>query len=58
MHTVTTNFGRHNNPLLQRDDVGRAKPSCHKLPREGYTFGKIEYRDPEGAGLGKFADSQ
>ena len=52
MHTITSSFGAKSNPLLQRDDVGRAKPSCHQLPPEGFSFGKIEYRDPEGAGKG------
>ena len=54
MYTITSNFGRTNNPLLQREDVGWAKPSCHKLPEEGYTFGRIEFWDPEGAGDSKF----
>ena len=47
-------MGKSANPLLQREDVGRARPSCHKLPEEGFTFGRIEYRDPEGAGDSKF----
>ena len=54
MYTITSNFGKTGNPLLQREDVGRARPSCHKLPEEGYSFGKIEYWDPEGAGDSKF----
>ena len=52
MHISLSNKAQAN-PLLQREDVGRAKPSTHLLPQEGFTFGKIEYRDGEGAGARK-----
>ena len=38
------------NPLLAKDDVGKSKPTTRKLPPEGFTFGKSEGKDNEGAG--------
>ncbi len=39
------------NALLVRDDVGKAKPATRDMPPEGFTFGKPDKKDPEGAGL-------
>eukprot|EP00929_Paragymnodinium_shiwhaense_P048862 TRINITY_DN24666_c0_g1_i1.p1 TRINITY_DN24666_c0_g1~~TRINITY_DN24666_c0_g1_i1.p1 ORF type:complete len:575 (+),score=71.15 TRINITY_DN24666_c0_g1_i1:145-1869(+) len=36
------------NPILTKDDVGRAKPSVHDLPADGYTYGRPEPMTPEG----------
>lgn len=41
--------GRPRNPLLMRDDVGLAKPSCYDLPSNQFAFGKPGNMDPEGA---------
>ena len=46
------NSHKHN-VLLLKDDVGRPKPSTRNLPDKKFTFGKLEYRDPEDAGQGK-----
>ena len=43
-----------NNSLLLKDDVGKAKPTTKKLPKNSFTYGKAEYRDPEGAQESKF----
>ena len=39
------------NQLLVKDDVGRSKPATRDLPPDGFTFGKPDKRDQEGAGL-------
>jgi hypothetical protein len=40
---------RSRNPVLTKDDVGRAKTSCYDLPQEGFAFGRAEPADMEGA---------
>lgn len=40
---------RPKNPLLQRDDVGRARPTCYSLPDDGFAFGRPGNQDMEGA---------
>lgn len=42
------------NVLLQKDDVGRSKPTSRKLPTFGFTYGKAEFRDVEGADRGTY----
>lgn len=37
------------NPLLVRDDVGKAKPSCYDLPGERFAYGRPGNHDVEGA---------
>jgi hypothetical protein len=37
------------NPLLVKDDVGRAKPSCYDLPGEEFAYGRPDNPDFEGA---------
>jgi len=37
------------NPLLVKDDVGKAKPSCYDLPTEDFAFGRPDNPDLEGA---------
>ena len=39
------------NQLLAKDDVGRGKPNTRDLPPEGFTFGKPDRKDPEGASI-------
>lgn len=39
------------NCLLVKDDVGRAKPATRQLPPEGFTFGKPDKKDQEGANI-------
>ena len=39
------------NCLLVKDDVGRGKPATRKLPPEGFTFGRPDKKDEEGAGV-------
>lgn len=40
---------RPKNPLLVRDGVGRAKPSCYDLPYDGFSYGRPGNHDAEGA---------
>mmetsp|Transcript_35568 Transcript_35568/g.62830 ORF Transcript_35568/g.62830 Transcript_35568/m.62830 type:complete len:297 (-) Transcript_35568:99-989(-) len=40
---------RPKNPLLVRDGVGRAKPSCYDLPHEAFSYGRPGNHDVEGA---------
>jgi hypothetical protein len=40
---------RTRNPLLVKDDVGKAKPSCYKLPPEDFAYGRPDMPDFEGA---------
>jgi hypothetical protein len=37
------------NHLLLKDDIGRPKPTTRDLPYGGFTYGKAEIRDKEGA---------
>jgi len=37
------------NPLLIRDEVGKAKPSCFDLPNERFAYGRPGNHDQEGA---------
>lgn len=53
---MTTRTNRPN-VLLQKDDVGRSKPTTRRLPTFGFTYGRAEYRDLEGADKGKSLDS-
>lgn len=51
---MTTTTSRHwnkdgKNSLLNKDDVGRAKPSTYKLPGEEFVYGHAPKTDPEGA---------
>ena len=46
-------LGNATNPLLVKDDVGKAKPFTHTLPSENFAFGKGSVFC-ESAGAGKF----
>jgi hypothetical protein len=37
------------NHLLLKDDIGHSKPTTRFLPNDGFTYGKPEIRDKEGA---------
>mmetsp|Transcript_20507 Transcript_20507/g.57360 ORF Transcript_20507/g.57360 Transcript_20507/m.57360 type:complete len:296 (-) Transcript_20507:230-1117(-) len=37
------------NPLLQKDIVGRARPSCYDLPQDTFSYGRPGNQDAEGA---------
>jgi hypothetical protein len=39
------------NQLLVKDDVGKSKPITRDLPPDGFTFGKPDRKDPEGASI-------
>ena len=39
------------NQLLVKDDVGRSKPATRDLPPDGFTFGRPDKKDPEGASI-------
>lgn len=39
---------RPKNPLLTRDDVGKAKASCYDLPENGFAFGRPGLKEDEG----------
>eukprot|EP00747_Dinoflagellata_sp_TGD_P167583 gnl/TRDRNA2_/TRDRNA2_192239_c0_seq1.p1 gnl/TRDRNA2_/TRDRNA2_192239_c0~~gnl/TRDRNA2_/TRDRNA2_192239_c0_seq1.p1 ORF type:complete len:327 (-),score=59.04 gnl/TRDRNA2_/TRDRNA2_192239_c0_seq1:55-1035(-) len=41
---------RMRNPLLVRDDVGKARPTCYDLPEDGFAFGRANTKEEEGAG--------
>jgi len=40
---------RSRNAVLVKDDIGKAKPSIYDLPPEGFTYGRSEPADAEGA---------
>lgn len=42
-------YGQPKNPLLVRDDVGKAKPSCYDLPQNNFAYGRPGNHDQEGA---------
>lgn len=44
-------LGKKKNVLLVKDDVGKPKPVTRKMPAEGFTFGRAETKDNEGAGM-------
>ena len=37
--------------LLVKDDVGKGKPHTRDLPPEGFSFGRPDKKDQEGAGV-------
>lgn len=37
------------NPLLQKDDIGKARPTCYDLPGGNFAYGRPGNRDVEGA---------
>lgn len=41
--------GTPNNPLLVKDEVGKAKASCYDLPHERFAYGRPGNHDSEGA---------
>ena len=47
-------LGKRTNVLIVKDDVGMAKPSTRKLPKDGFVFGKSNVHNTESAGEGKF----
>ena len=40
--------------MLIKDDVGKAKPFTHKLPKGDFCYGKADVKNIESAGQGKF----
>lgn len=46
-------LGKKKNYLLVKDDVGKSKPITRDLPPDGFTFGRPDHKDNEGAGVGK-----
>ena len=38
-----------NNILLVKDDIGKAKPTTHKLPGNSHIYGKPDIKDNHGA---------
>ena len=42
---------KKNNVLLQKDDVGKAKPVTVKLPERDHAYGKADIKDLHGAGV-------
>ena len=50
-------LGNATNPLLVKDDVGRAKPFTHNLPQEKFAYGRIN-TFCESAGDGKCYQKQ
>ncbi len=45
--------GSGKNQLLSKDDVGKGKNPTRDLPPDGFTFGKADKKDGEGASIGK-----
>jgi len=45
-------LGKSTNPLLVKDDVGKAKPATRKLPDAQFAYGKPESKNIESAGEG------
>jgi hypothetical protein len=43
--------GKGTNTLLVKDDIGKSKPATRILPPDGFSFGKADKKDSEGAGL-------
>lgn len=47
-------LGKSSNPLLVKDDVGKAKPATRRLPKGDFSYGKPEGKNLESAGEGKY----
>jgi hypothetical protein len=45
--------GNNKNFLLVRDDIGKSKQSVFSLPPDGFSYGRPDMKDQEGAGVGK-----
>ena len=43
--------GTKKNCLLVKDDVGKAKPATRHLPPDGFSYGKPDKKDQEGASV-------
>ena len=43
--------GKGTNYLLVKDDVGKAKPATRHMPPQGFTYGRPDKKDQEGAGV-------
>jgi hypothetical protein len=39
------------NILLQKDDIGKSKPTTMSLPGNNHIYGKLETKDAHGAGV-------
>lgn len=46
-------LGKSSNPLLVKDDIGKAKPATRKLPKGDFSYGKPDVKNAESAGEGK-----
>jgi len=46
-------LGKATNPLLVKDDIGKAKPPTRRLPKADFSYGKPESKNIESAGEGK-----
>ena len=44
-------YGKGTNTLLVKDDVGKSKPATRVLPPDGFSYGRPDKKDQEGAGL-------
>jgi hypothetical protein len=46
---MATTLRNTRNPLLAKDDVGKARTSCYDLPEDGFAYGRPDNPDFEGA---------
>jgi hypothetical protein len=43
-------LGKSTNPLLVKDDVGKAKPATRTLPKGDFSYGRPDSKNIESAG--------
>jgi hypothetical protein len=49
---MATKVNKGTNYLLNKDDVGKSKPTTRDLPHDNHSYGKPDIKDPEGVAEG------
>ena len=49
---MATKVHKGTNYLLNKDDVGKSKPTTRDLPNQNHAYGKPDIKDPEGVAEG------
>ena len=50
---MATKVNKGANYLLNKDDVGKSKPTTRDLPEDEHQYGKPDIKDPEGVAEGR-----
>jgi hypothetical protein len=53
LYIMATKVNKGANYLLNKDDVGKSKPTTRDLPEDDHPYGKPDTKDPEGVAEGR-----